>query len=112
MYISNIFTIFEIMNIDLNNNILKGKFTTTLQVISGYLQQYNNSNKNNHPHTSNEGVYNRFEHVHNQLLADLETLANEYDFIDNLKNNMSMILEDKTLTDTQKINFIKKLNGQ
>ena len=108
MYISNIFTIFEIMNIDLNNNILKGKFTTTLQVISGYLQQYNNSTKNNHPNTSNEDVYNRFEHVHNQLLADLETLASEYDFID----NMSMILEDMTLTDTQKINFIKKLNGQ
>jgi hypothetical protein len=91
-----------------NSDLLKGKFIFSLQVISGYLQQYSNAVKNNIANTNNTGVYERFEHIYNQLSTDIEKLSSEYDFIDN-KDTIRLILKNTTMSDSQKVNLIRSI---
>jgi hypothetical protein len=62
-------------------DILLGKFTMTLQTISGYLMEARGDMKSNTSYYA-EGVYNRIEQIHNELYSDIEKLAKEIEIED------------------------------
>ena len=57
-------------------DILLGKFTMSLQTISGYLMEARGDIDSGTSYGA-EGVYKRIEKIHNELYSDIEKLAKE-----------------------------------
>ncbi len=62
-------------------DILLGKFTMSLQTISGYLMEARGDMKTGTTYGA-EGVYKRMEKIHNELYSDIEKLSKEIEIGD------------------------------